>query len=997
MRLVSNYILLLVLLTAAFSNAQYRPTKNYSTADGLTNNAVRSLFLDKNQELWIGTENGISKFENGHFSSLVLPKIITNNSCWDIAQDTQGNMWFATYGGGVFKYDGEKYSLFDTGKGLPDNRAHKLLSYNDKIYVGTELGVAIIDIKTNKLVVPNGIVPHFGVFIVTYFMLYKDEVYFSTSNEGIFKIVVKDDIPHIEQILAAEHAFSLGQFGSQLFVGNKASLNQFEIENVLANKAETRSFGSTTVWDYAADKQGILYAAAWGVFDQSGGLYTVANNGMTPISKEYGVDSPNILNVIYNSKNDFLYVGSKDRGIYEVQLGRTIDYNPFANKKVIDFEIFDTHKVIVHGDGLSFLDGSNVISKTITNEAFKKYEVGYVTNSENKVPTHKEGYFELDYKIPATQIEYYGLIKHQQSLWLTSNIGIYEISLKGEIINYIPLHSYKIGFTNNNKFIETIPYAGVRIYDDVYNLKAKHYSEFDKDTPLNVVGILNNRDKTYFISLFQGLYTYINNKCQSLLSANVWKEDKLKFITKNQDGNLIIASELSGITIVDDSRSFKILQKIPKGKLLGNTINFLESYKNYILIGTDLGINIYHDGNLQLFDKDQGLKDAEIISAKLSGNTLWLGTKKGFYTVNLDKLIAEKNTVSSIEIKDIKINSVPISRKHFKWMRYTETALLCDYSQNTIAIDFVPKGHSYSNKLKFRYRLKESNQWSPYSDKPFVYLSYLPADAYKLEIEVTDMHSGKVKTFSILDINIKHPFWETTWFMALIALITIIIIVLITANIKKQAKQKAVNEREISKAKLEALLSQMNPHFTFNALTSIQSFVFNKDVINSSIYISEVANLMRQTLDNSSKQAISIENEIHYLQTYILIENKRFNNRIVHKITIDADLNQEQVSIPTMLLQPFIENIFKHAFDDKHINPEFEIAFKKLNQEYLQISITDNGYGKKEMTSNHNSKGLSIATERLKIMQPNNVNPIEVKFSETGTTVVITLFLDREN
>lgn len=113
MRLVSNYILLFLLLTTALSSAQYRPSKNYSTADGLASNAVRSLFLDKNHELWVGTENGISKFENGHFSSLVLPKIITNNSCWDIAQDAQGNMWFATYGGGVFKYDGEKYSLFD--------------------------------------------------------------------------------------------------------------------------------------------------------------------------------------------------------------------------------------------------------------------------------------------------------------------------------------------------------------------------------------------------------------------------------------------------------------------------------------------------------------------------------------------------------------------------------------------------------------------------------------------------------------------------------------------------------------------------------------------------------------------------------------------------------------------------------------------------------------------------------------------------------------------
>lgn len=107
----------------------------------------------------------------------------------------------------------------------------------------------------------------------------------------------------------------------------------------------------------------------------------------------------------------------------------------------------------------------------------------------------------------------------------------------------------------------------------------------------------------------------------------------------------------------------------------------------------------------------------------------------------------------------------------------------------------------------------------------------------------------------------------------------------------------------------------MNPHFTFNAMNSIQRFVFNKDTHNSNIYISEMARLMRQTLANSENQTITIEDEIEYLETYISIENQLFDNRIAYQIIVDQSINPSHIKIPTMLLQPFVENIYKHAFN----------------------------------------------------------------------------------
>jgi hypothetical protein len=166
---------------------QYHPSKNYSTTDGLPNNAVRSLFLDSKNVLWIGTENGVSRMENGSFSNLSENDGLGHNSCWDINQDTNGNMWFASYGGGVSKYDGKKFTVFTTKNGLLANKTRKVFPFKNKIYVGTEQGVSIIDINTNKLITPK-VPTHKEDFISISFFEYRDEVYFASIFNGLFKI-----------------------------------------------------------------------------------------------------------------------------------------------------------------------------------------------------------------------------------------------------------------------------------------------------------------------------------------------------------------------------------------------------------------------------------------------------------------------------------------------------------------------------------------------------------------------------------------------------------------------------------------------------------------------------------------------------------------------------------------------------------------------------------------------------------------------------------------
>ena len=990
----SCLILFFILLIPIFIFGQYFPSRNYSTTDGLPNNAVRSLFLDAKNILWIGTENGISRMENGTFSTIDATDGLGHNSCWDISQDANGSMWFASYGGGVSRFDGKKFTVFTTKNGLPSDRVRKLFPFKNKMYVGTELGISIIDIKTNKVVTPKGILPHSGVFIVSDFFLYQDEIYFSALNEGFFKLGYSNLIPKIIPILSHQRIYSLGHFGSKIYGSNGGFMNEFEIENIKKGKSKSSTFGQSTVWQYAKDKRNVLYAAAWGVYNPDGGLYTITNKRMKNVSDYYGIDSKNLLNVVYDKSKDLLYVGSKDNGIYEVRLDKMIDYNRFNNKGIIDFEEFFGKRLVLYQDGLAVFNTKNEIDALISLADFKNKEVDFVLKNKDLLPKHKDGFFEINYAIPASGIEFYEMVKQKQSLWVSSNIGIFEINSEGTIAGYVPLHSYKIGFTPDNKFIETIPYAGVHVFDDVYSLKGKHFSEFEKQTPVDIVKILKHHDRTYLLSVFNGLYAYKNNQFHSYLAEGIWKEQKFKHITVNDKGQLILAAEFGNVFVVDDSKSFTILKTISKNEIVGSTILFLEAYKDYILIGTEKGINIYKDGIARLIDKEQGLKDCVVTTSQIFENKLWLGTKTGFYTIDLQRLVAEQKTVSEIGTTKITINNVPINSNNYKWFRYNSDELECDYQHNSFSIDFVPKGHPFPNKLKFRYRLKNSNRWSPYSEKTHLFLPYLPFGKYRVEVEVFDLNAGKSTVFQLLKIHILPPFWLSWWFIAISILSVSGIVFYLVLRYKKKTKEKAIIQRRIAETKLEALLSQMNPHFMFNAMNAIQNYIISNDVDNSLVYIGEFAKLMRKTLENSSKQTITIAEEIDYLQSYITIENMRYDNRIVCEFQIAPEVDLDSCEIPTMLLQPFVENVFVHAFDQSQITPKLILSFKMIAEQLLECKIIDNGKGFVEPNTikKRPSKGIILAKERLALLEGAAENSIIIQHDKnSGTTVTIRL------
>ncbi len=233
------------------------------------------------------------------------------------------------------------------------------------------------------------------------------------------------------------------------------------------------------------------------------------------------------------------------------------------------------------------------------------------------------------------------------------------------------------------------------------------------------------------------------------------------------------------------------------------------------------------------------------------------------------------------------------------------------------------------------------------------------------------------------------------------SLIFIALLLLYTAYTQyKNVKQQKYNNNLLA---LKGLRTQMNPHFIFNALNSVNSFIAGNDERAANKYLSEFSQLMRSVLENSEEDFIPLQKEIELLELYVKLEHFRFKDKFDYKITIDENLNIEEFVIPPMLLQPYIENAVWHGLRYKEEKGLLEVNFKQLNADTIKITITDNGIGRKKSkevkTDNQKkqkSKGMGNIKKRISILNEMYKDKVDVTIenvfdNEEGTRVILLL------
>jgi LytS/YehU family sensor histidine kinase len=235
--------------------------------------------------------------------------------------------------------------------------------------------------------------------------------------------------------------------------------------------------------------------------------------------------------------------------------------------------------------------------------------------------------------------------------------------------------------------------------------------------------------------------------------------------------------------------------------------------------------------------------------------------------------------------------------------------------------------------------------------------------------------------------------YEKTWFRILIALLflsaTGLLVWLIIRRVKRREQEKTSFIKQISELEQLSRKAQMNPHFIFNSLNSIQQYVMDADVAGANKFISGFSRLIRQTLDFSSKAEISLEEELDYLTNYLELEKTRLEDAFTWEVIIEKDVKPSDYHIPPMILQPFVENSVRHGLRyRKDKDGKVTINIKKEHN-YLVCILEDNGIGRKAAMKhksvspiNYQSKGLSLTADRISMFNKESLHKITLHIDD---------------
>jgi LytS/YehU family sensor histidine kinase len=244
----------------------------------------------------------------------------------------------------------------------------------------------------------------------------------------------------------------------------------------------------------------------------------------------------------------------------------------------------------------------------------------------------------------------------------------------------------------------------------------------------------------------------------------------------------------------------------------------------------------------------------------------------------------------------------------------------------------------------------------------------LPAGSYFFEVQAQDENRKWTPSLKV-EFIIKPPFWETAWFITL-AIIGIITLIWLAVN-RYIARIRRDNEieKEMQILKASALQAQMNPHFVFNCLNAIQSFIAGKESEKATRYLARFATLVRNNLNASVNKVVTLDEEIQTIENYLSFEKMRFQKKIDYKIEVDPNLQIYDIEIPPLMTLPYVENAVIHGLLKSPRPGQLEIKYFEDNQ-CLIIEIQDNGLGifqtqkinpTQKLDGIHKSIGMSIS------------------------------------
>jgi ligand-binding sensor domain-containing protein len=564
--------------------------------------------------------------------------------------------------------------------------------------------------------------------------------------------------------------------------------------------------------------------------------------------------------------------------------------------------------------------------------------------------------------------------------------GLYQFNLETEKLSFISTKNKIKNFEGDIKSI--VPLGNSQYWFAgrdglfLFDLKTKQTISFYGIGNSNIGSediryIQQFSSKELFVCTKMGLYIFdIEKQNFKLIKLSKGlKEPMISCVIKDKNENIWIGTAGQGIFILNSKKELNYSINTENG-LANNTIYALnmDKEKTNCWASSNQGlssINIESKivNNFHLQDDIQGSEFMEGATLLSNAGYLYFGGIAGINFFNPNLLASDTNDCKII------IKSISAFNNVLPYAPYYKIPI----SQNYISFDYAALDFNINSNHNYYYMMEGlQNTWTDAGNRRFASFGQLPQGEYTFMVKVKNPDGKMSKYIASLAFRIEPPFYQTLWFKILtILFVAGLGALLIYNNTKKAISEEQEMSRQskiIAELELKALRAQMNPHFIFNSLNSIQDYVLNNEGNLAARYLSKFAKLMRMIMDISEQTFVNIEAKITFLKLYVELESLRLNNSLEVTFKIDPDIDLDSL-IPTLLIQPHIENAIWHGLQYKESNKKLHIQFNKIGENFLEVIVEDNGIGRAEAISiknnktiHHVSKGSKNSEDRIQTL-----------------------------
>jgi signal transduction histidine kinase len=469
-----------------------------------------------------------------------------------------------------------------------------------------------------------------------------------------------------------------------------------------------------------------------------------------------------------------------------------------------------------------------------------------------------------------------------------------------------------------------------------------------------------------------GLWYIIDSIPKQYLFDSTIIQTYCSHITADKKNRLWICTMGRGIYCIDPVQK-RILLHLNTSKGLNSDVctKLLIDQQENIWISTSKGLckisNAFNDNKRQIINlsQDNILPGNVVFDIGLFQNKILICTSKGLVECPVEVQISEN------------INQTPTYITHIEARHATKVTDQMVYTQsgNPVEINFVQIAYGKGEVARYQYRLNDSRlkPWE-YTTNTFVKYEQLLPGEYEFQVRASTERPGVNPRIATVSIIVTPIYWQTWWFRLFIIVTFVAIFTSITVVYFNAKNKETLSNKKLIESQLNSLRAQINPHFIFNSLNSIQDFILDQQPRMANIYLTKFASLMRMIVEHSKKEFTSLTEETEFLELYLSLEKLRLNNNLDIKIDIDTEIEPMNTPIPTMLLQPLIENAIKHGLAPSQKNRVLEIHFNLVDQKLLRCTIQDNGVGRNPQQKTHayqfqkSSVGIINITERMELL-----------------------------